>query len=235
MRTKAIFPLALLLSALVSSFVTPERALSQATRSRPPGPPRTARQPDQFDPPRQEERTSVSEMARRQVTRPAERQVDVTLWPEAQRSFWQDGPALLLTEAQRDELLSLDADGREQFIRTFLSQDPIPETRGNELTEAIERRRRLAAIEYMSPTDVRAQLLFLNGPPAERKPIDCGNAFRPLEIWTWKGGIDEEGKPRERKAVVFRPSPEQPFQFWIPSDSKRVLYAEEMENLLQQI
>jgi Ca-activated chloride channel family protein len=159
---------------------------------------------------------------------------DPLRWPEPQRAFWQDGPALLLSQEQREEFLSLDEAGRDRFIQEFLAQDPLPETPENELGAGIERRRKLAAIDYPSPGDVRAQLLFLNGPPTERLPIDCGTAFRPLEIWMYRGGLDEEGKPRERRVVVYRPQPDQPFQLWQPTDGKAVLYTSEMEYWLQQ-
>ncbi|HEV2844420.1 MAG TPA: hypothetical protein VG477_06220, partial [Thermoanaerobaculia bacterium] len=53
---------------------------------------------------------------------------DPALWPEPQRAFWQDGPALLLTAEQRGELLGLDEAARERLIREFLDRDPIPET-----------------------------------------------------------------------------------------------------------
>lgn len=161
--------------------------------------------------------------------------VDPTLWPEAQRSFWQDGPALLLTDEQRQEFLTLDSAGRDQFIQQFLSQDPVPETPANEMREGIARRQRLAALDYLSPLDVRSQLLFLNGAPAERKIIDCGNAFRPLEIWTWRGGLDEEGQQRERKVIVYRPQTTAPYELWTIPDGKRALYTDEMGYFLDQI
>lgn len=159
---------------------------------------------------------------------------DPLRWPEPQRAFWQDGPGLLLPQERREEFLALDEAGRDRFIQEFLAQDPVPETPDNELRAGIERRRKLAAIDYPSPGDVRAQLLFLNGPPTERLPIDCGTAFRPLEIWMYRGGLDEEGKERERRVVVYRPQPDQPFQLWQPTDGKAVLYTSEMEYWLQQ-
>ncbi len=159
---------------------------------------------------------------------------DPLRWPEPQRAFWQDGPGLLLSEEQRKELLSLDEASRDRFIQELLAQDPVPETPDNELRTGIERRRKLAAIEYLSPGDVRAQLLFLNGPPTERQPIDCGTAFKPLEIWMYRGGLDEEGEPRERRVVVYRPQPDLPFQLWEPTDGKAVLYTSEMTYWLQQ-
>ena len=144
---------------------------------------------------------------------------DPILWPEPQRAFLQDGPGLLLSPEQRDELLSLDPAGRDAFIERFLTV--------NELHEAIELRKRLAFEKY-SPIDARGQMLFLQGPPAETLVIDCGNAFKPLEIWTY-GTV-----PDQRRLVIYQPSPDEPFRLWQPIDSKRALYTAEMGDWLDQ-
>lgn len=107
-------------------------------------------------------------------------------WPEPQRAFLHDGPGLLLTEAERRELLTLDEEGRERFIEEFLA-DPVPATPENELREGIARRQRLVRQELPSPSDVRAHALFLNGRPELRYPVECGAAFVPLEIWIYRG------------------------------------------------
>lgn len=151
---------------------------------------------------------------------------DPILWPEAQRAFLQDGPGLLLTAEQQAELLALDEAGRDAFIERFLA-DPIPATPANELREGIELRQRLAFAE-LSPSDARGHLLFLQGPPAEKLVIDCGNAFKPLEIWTY-GAV-----PGQRRLVLFRPSPDEPFRLWLPIDSKRALYTDQMASWLDQ-
>ncbi|HEX7186467.1 MAG TPA: VWA domain-containing protein [Thermoanaerobaculia bacterium] len=161
--------------------------------------------------------------------------VDPVLWPEAQRSFFMDGPGLLLTPEQRTELRSINQEARELWIQRFLDKDPAPETKANELLEAIERRRRLADSEIASPADVRWQILFLNGRPQDRLIIDCGQAFKPTEVWTYVRGVDPQtGKAWERGAVVYRPGAGQSFRLWIPSDSKRALYIPQMEYWLEQ-
>ena len=162
---------------------------------------------------------------------PAVGMADPLLWPEAQRSFFQDGPGLLLTAEQRAELAGLDEAGRGRFIESFL-RDPLPATPANELQEGIERRWRLATAEFITPADARARLLFLNGPPTERFGIDCGTAFKPLEIWTYRGLA--EGREVDRQIVVYKPAPDQPYQPWTPGDSKRALYTPWMENWLEQ-
>ncbi|HYH44643.1 MAG TPA: hypothetical protein VEG34_03095, partial [Thermoanaerobaculia bacterium] len=157
---------------------------------------------------------------------------DPLLWPEAQRSFWQDGPALLLSAEQRARFLAADEAGREAVMRELLERDAVPGTPANELKEGIDRRLLLARDEFLSPRDVRSQLLFLNGPPAERLPIDCGTAFKPLEIWTYKRGA--EAGQEEAQLVVYRPAADEPFRLWRPGDGKRPLYTSEMEYWLEQ-
>jgi VWFA-related protein len=154
---------------------------------------------------------------------------DPTLWPEPQRAFFQDGPGLLLSPEERDELAGLDATGRERLIREILDRDPIPATPANELREGIDRRLRLVAAELPSPRDARGQLLFLRGRPAERLVVDCAAAFKPLEIWAYPGA---DGTLKE--LVLYRPSAAEPFRLWLPIDSKRALYTSEMEVWLLQ-
>ena len=79
-----------------------------------------------------------------------------------------------------------------------------------------------------------AQLLFLNGEPADRLQIDCGTAFKPLEIWTYRRGVGPDGKPLDRQLVLYTPGTGEPFHLWVPSDSKRALYTPQMEYWLQQ-
>jgi len=161
---------------------------------------------------------------------------DPTLWPEPQRSFFQDGPGLLLTAEQRAEMRTLSPDAREHAIQEFLEKDPVPETPDNELAEAVDRRRLLADAEYPLPSDVRWQLIFLNGKPLEKMIIDCGQAFKPMEVWAYPARTVDPatGKPMERLLVVYRPGAGEPFRLWIPSDSKRALYIPQMEYWLMQ-
>jgi len=152
---------------------------------------------------------------------------DPLKWPEPQRAFFQDGPGLLLTAEQRAELKALDEAGREKWIREFLESVP-------ELRTGIDRRQRLGLAGYASPLDVRAQILFLNGAPAEKKTLDCGFVFEPLEIWTYHFGKGTDGKPNEKKLVVYKPSPSEPWKLWLPTDSKKALYTDVMEYWMMQ-
>lgn len=158
---------------------------------------------------------------------------DPALWPEAQREFYQDGPGLLLTAEQRAALAAFDPAGRERFIREFFER-PEGGTAPVELREGITRRQRLAAEEFLSPADVRAQLLFLNGRPAERVILDCGTAFKPIEVWTWLQAVNAGAAPLTGSMVVYRPVDNEPFRAWTPDQSKRVLYTSEMEYWLEQ-
>ncbi|HEX3131186.1 MAG TPA: VWA domain-containing protein [Thermoanaerobaculia bacterium] len=168
----------------------------------------------------------------------ADRQADpaaaVLTWPEPQRAFFQDGPGLLLTRQQRDEMLAMTPEARERFIQEFLGRDPVPGTPENELQVGIERRQRLMTNEFSAPLDVRGQILFLNGPPTERKVIDCGWVYQPLEIWSYQQGTDPRGKPVMRRLVVFKPSPTEPWKLWLPTDGKRPLYTDMMQYWMEQ-
>jgi VWFA-related protein len=159
---------------------------------------------------------------------------DPTLWPEPERAFFQDGPGLLLSPEQRTELRGFNPEARARWIQEFLDRDPIPATRANELREAIARRQRLAVEQYLSPQDVRAQLLFLNGLPDDRLSVDCGAVFHPLEIWSYRQGAGPDGKPLVRQLVVYTAGKGEPYHLWLPSDAKRVLYTPMMEYWLQQ-
>jgi VWFA-related protein len=159
---------------------------------------------------------------------------DPTLWPEPERSFFQDGPGLLLTPEQRTELRGLSPEARARWIQQFLDRDPNPATPVNELREAIARRQRLADDEFLSKQDVRWQLLFLDGRPDDRLQIDCGTAFKPLEIWSYRTGVGPDGKPLERPLVLYAPERGVPYHLWVPIDSKRVLFTPQMEYWLQQ-
>jgi Ca-activated chloride channel homolog len=188
---------------------------------------------------------------------------DPGLWPEGQRAFLQDGPGLLLSAAEQARLAGLDAAGRAAFIADFLARDPLPATPLNELAEGIRRRTELARSLFFSPADVRYSLVFLNGAPAQRLEIDCGQTFHPLEIWTYPPTavgarrslrVQEEVAPdveskevKERhyprrfatwqegpKLVLYRPTAVAPFRLWQPFDTKRALYNPDMEYLLVQ-
>ena len=152
---------------------------------------------------------------------------DPVLWPEAQRSFFQDGPGLLLTAEQRAEMRSLDEAGRDRFIEAFYKK-----TAG--LREGIVQRGRLADSLFASASDVRWKIAFLNGMPAERLIVDCGTAFQPSEVWTYHVGVSPRGKPIEHGVVVYRQGPGEPFRLWVPIDSKRALYTKDMEYWLEQ-
>ena len=153
---------------------------------------------------------------------------DPVLWPEAQRSFFQDGPGLLLTAEQRAEMRSLDEAGRDRFIEAFYKKT-------NGLREGITQRRRLADSLFASASDVRWKIAFLNGMPAERLIVDCGEAFQPSEVWTYHVGVNaRSGKPIEHGVVVYRQGPGEPFRLWMPIDSKRALYTKSMEYWLEQ-
>lgn len=169
-----------------------------------------------------------------QTLRAAPPESDATLWPEEQRAFFQDGPALLLAEVERQALATKSPVERESWIRQWLAHDPVPETRNNELRDGIAMRQRQAYQIYPSPTDVRWQLSFLNGPPDERKVLDCGIVFHPIEVWTYIRGVTPDGKPDRKELVVYQGKRDDPWKLWVPSDGKRPLYTDMMQGWLEQ-
>lgn len=146
---------------------------------------------------------------------------DPVLWPEDQRAFYQDGPALLLPEAEEDRFPSLGEDGRREVMEAFLARE-------SGLEEAIRRRQALVREAGLSPLDARAELLFLHGQPTSRQVVDCGVVFRPTELWNY--GTEKDPV----FLVLYEPDPGKVFRLWLPTDSKRVLYTEEMEYFLDQ-
>ncbi len=150
------------------------------------------------------------------------------LWPETQREFLLDGPGLLLDREAREALIAAEPAERERRIRDFLDRDPFPETPENELRAGIERRRRLVRREFLSFRDDRARTLFLHGAPEERRVVECGQTFNPLEVWTLREG------ERTVRILFYRPAVGRPFRLWLPLDSKRALYNSEMEYWLEQ-
>ena len=153
---------------------------------------------------------------------------DPVLWPERDREFFSDGPGLLLTREQRDKLVARPQAERKSWIDTFLDADPIPETPDNELVEAISRRRRLVFSEFNTFLDDRARALFLHGTPSERRQVECGQTFQPIEVWTYPETVSRY------QLLFYRRGPEGPHRLWIPLDSKIALYNKDMAYWLQQ-
>jgi VWFA-related protein len=139
---------------------------------------------------------------------------------------WSEGTELLLPQAERDRFAAADTKERRRLLEAFAATDPVPDTPEHELREGIRRRHELMSREFLTLLDDRARFLFLHGAPAERLPIDCDQVFRPMEIWVYAH--------LSRPLLFYRPEAEQPHRLWLPLDSKRVLYAEEMEYWLEQ-
>jgi len=149
--------------------------------------------------------------------------------PEPVRRFFEDGPASLAPVDEVAALADADTGKRAEYARTFLARDPDPTTPENELEQAIAARRELVLDSGYSFFDARGRLLFLRGRPSERKVVECGQTYRPLEIWSWGSG---DGA---RPLVLVQPNPSAHFVAWRPTDSKRGLYQPEMEYLLEEI
>jgi Ca-activated chloride channel homolog len=151
---------------------------------------------------------------------------DPATWPQEQQEFWFEGPGLLVDRDLEARLRAADAEQRGRLIAEFLARDPDPATAANELSEGIERRRRLARRDFLTFLDDRAKLLFLHGKPLRVDPVDCDQTFRPLQLWVYSEG--------QRPLILYQPLPEQPYRLWLPLDSKRALYSDEMVYWLEQ-
>jgi VWFA-related protein len=182
--------------------------------------------------PGQVQRLAAANSSAAVVPPPPPAQDDPVLWPEPQRAFFQDGPQLLLSEEQRTALTHMDVGARQRWIDDFFAHGPGGGTAAGTLKEGIARRARLAAAKFVSPADVRAQLTFLNGAPAERTILDCGTTFKSIEVWTYKSG--PEAGAQAGSIVVYRGEADEPFRAWTPQDGKRPLYTPEMEYWLEQ-
>jgi Ca-activated chloride channel family protein len=150
------------------------------------------------------------------------------LWPDAHREFFQEGGGLLLDEETMKRFLVLDLDECDAFIEEFLGGDRSMVSR-QDLEEGIHRRRRLVQMQFLSPLDVRARLLFLHGPPLNVEIIECGATYMPLQVWTYPTGVETV-----RELLLYRPEPGRPFRLWMPIDSKRVLYTKQAEYYMDQ-
>lgn len=146
--------------------------------------------------------------------------------PEPAGFLWAEGAELLLPPAERERWDAAAAGERRRMVEALTATDPLPETAEHELREGIRRRRELVGREFLTFLDDRARFLFLHGTPAVREPIDCDQVFQPMEIWTYS--------QLARPLVFYRPGADRPYRLWLPVDSKRVLYAEEMEYWLEQ-
>ncbi|MFN7942834.1 MAG: VWA domain-containing protein [Thermoanaerobaculia bacterium] len=152
--------------------------------------------------------------------------VATAVLPEDERAFFDDGPGWLLPAADRAAWIAAEPDERARRIRDFLARDPLPETPANELEAGIAARRQAIRDGDLSFFDDRARLLFLHGAPATRVKVECSETFKPLELWRYAAA--------ERPLVVYQPNGSSYFRLWMPTDSKRVLYTDEMEYYLEQ-
>jgi VWFA-related protein len=149
--------------------------------------------------------------------------------PEEHRQFALEGAGWLLDEETLEKFLRLDLSEREAFIENFLGAERLPAADHNALVEGIRRRRRLVQLQFLSPFDVRARLLFLHGEPSNVQIIECGATFAPIQIWTYPTGPDTV-----RDLLLYRAEPDRPFELWMPVKSKRVLYTKQVEHYMDQ-
>jgi len=108
--------------------------------------------------------------------------------PSAARFLEEVAP--LITEAEREAFLGLEADyQRQAFVEQFWRvRDPFPDTARNELRERWEARAEVARQRFPEGlADERARVFLANGEPAEVLPGRCGTLLVPLELWHYRG------------------------------------------------
>ncbi len=138
-------------------------------------------------------------------------------------ALFDDGVSWLVDAVRREELRAMPSAERADAMESLLA-DPDPATAQNELLEGVRRRRALMLGTSLTTADVRARLLFLNGPPAARQLVDCDVAFQPIEIWTY-------GRDR---LVLYQPARQPAFRMWQRIDGKSALYTHEMAGWLEE-
>jgi len=153
---------------------------------------------------------------------------DVDPAVERTRAFLEDGGIWLLSTEEAERFAGLSDSERIGHVAAWLDRDPIPDTPANELAEGIANRRALVRLERLSYFDDRARLLFLHGEPAARRKVECSGAFKPIEVWNY-GSVESP-----RWIVLYGERAGASFKAWMPTDSKRRLYEEEMEYFLEQ-
>ncbi|MBZ0111849.1 MAG: VWA domain-containing protein, partial [Thermoanaerobaculia bacterium] len=147
---------------------------------------------------------------------------DPLTWSPEQQAFWFDGPAWLMPSADRDAFAALDDEERDRAMADFLEGSGVD---AEVFATAIERRRELMFDGDLSSLDERGKLLFLNGAPSRRQVIDCAEAFKPLEIWRY-GASDP--------LILYKPDANSVYRLWLPLESKKVLYTQELEFWLEE-
>ncbi|MFN7960254.1 MAG: VWA domain-containing protein [Thermoanaerobaculia bacterium] len=112
-------------------------------------------------------------------------------------SDWLEEVAVLINESERQAFLSLSKDyQRDAFIdRFWRERDPYPETGRNELRERWKERVDMARTRFGKLTDLRAEVLLLNGPPTLWKQFHCRASLFPLELWFYGQGSERMREP----------------------------------------
>ncbi len=131
---------------------------------------------------------------------------------------WLVEVAPLLSPAEQAIFVGLSKDyQRDAFIdRFWRARDPFPETSRNEFRDRWQANLQLARELYPLGADARARMLLFNGEPADKRPIQCADYLKPLEVWYY------EGTPQIRGSfylVFFRQGAgrDRPYELWIPS------------------
>lgn len=108
---------------------------------------------------------------------------------------WLEEVDLLISEAEREVFLALDADyQRDAFVDRFWEvRDPFRQTPRNEFEERWEEKVRAARVEFDDLTTERARMMLLFGAPSRRTPITCTALRETVDVWHYQEGSDLVG------------------------------------------
>lgn len=108
---------------------------------------------------------------------------------------WLEEVELLITDAEREVFLSLDANyQRDAFVERFWEvRDPFRQTPRNELEDRWEEKVEAARKEFDDLTSERAKMMLLFGAPSRRTPITCTVLRETVDVWHYQEGSDLVG------------------------------------------
>ncbi len=142
--------------------------------------------------------------------------------PPAYRT-WIAEIELLISEEEFEAFMALEKDyQRDAFIKRFWQvRDPYPETTRNEAKDRWYEMLDHARAEFGGIGDDRSRYLLLNGPPASRLVVECGNRLQPMEIWFYDGGTR---LALQLYLIFYRRGGLGAFRLWYPEDGVDELF-----------
>ena len=141
--------------------------------------------------------------------------------PDPYREWIRD-VSVIISDEEKSLFLALEKDyQRDAFIERFWKvRDTISRTARNEFKEGYEA---LLELARQFNFDARAEILLINGMPAQRWELRCSPTFWPLEAWYYQGS---ETTGSEFVLLFYKVgSRDNPFRLWEPIQGTDTLYA----------